>query len=158
MERKRTSFRAHALRVLIVEDDEDTATSLGMLLEMHGYEVELTFDGPSAVRAVQVTQPDVVLLDIGLPKMNGWQVAKQIREQTPSKRPLLIAISGYGMQADRLRSREVGIDLHLIKPVDPVKLELLLKRFQSIVRPGGMEALRLCAATRCLARTPLASA
>jgi CheY-like chemotaxis protein len=119
--------------VLVVEDNEDAAASLGMLLRLYGCEVELAFDGPSACRAVQASPPDVVLLDIGLPKMNGWVVAKQIREQSVGKRPLLVAITGYGMEADRLRSEEAGIDLHLLKPVDPEQLKNLLDQFQSIV-------------------------
>jgi PleD family two-component response regulator len=80
MESKRTDCRAHALCVLVVEDDEDTAASLAILLRLYGYEVEVAADGPSALRAVQASPPDVVLLDIGLPKMNGWLVAKRIRE------------------------------------------------------------------------------
>jgi two-component system, OmpR family, response regulator len=131
-----TPMESPALRVLVVEDDEDTATSLGMLLRLYGYDVEAAADGPSAFRAVQASPPDVVLLDIGLPKMDGWLVAKQIREQAIWKRPLLIAISGYGTQADRLRSQEVGIDLHLTKPVDPEELADLLKRFEGIVIEG----------------------
>jgi DNA-binding response OmpR family regulator len=90
-------------------------------------------DGPSACRAVQESLPDVVLLDIGLPKMDGWEVAKRICEQGVWKRPLLVAMSGFGTEADRLRSEEAGIDLHLVKPVDPEELHKLLSRFQSIV-------------------------
>jgi CheY-like chemotaxis protein len=135
MEGKRTDCCAHAVRVLIVEDDEDTADSLSMLLRLHGYDVEAAADGPSALRAVQASRPDVILLDIGLPKMDGWLVAKQIREQAVRKRPFLVAISGYGTDADRLRSQEAGIDLHLVKPMDPVDLLKLLRRFQRIVMP-----------------------
>jgi two-component system, OmpR family, response regulator len=133
MESKRTDCRAHALRVLVVEDDQDTAASLVMLLRLYGYDVEVAVDGPSALPAVQASPPDVVLLDIGLPKMNGWVVAKQIREQTALKRPFLVAISGYGAEADRLRSQEAGMDLHLVKPVDPVELLKLLRRFRRII-------------------------
>jgi CheY-like chemotaxis protein len=122
-----------SLRVLVVEDNEDAATSLGMLLRLYGYEVELASDGPSACQAILASLPDVVLLDIGLPKMDGWEVAKRIREQSVWKRPLLVAMSGYGTEADRLRSQEAGIDLHLLKPVDPEELRKLLSRFQSVV-------------------------
>ena len=139
MESKRTDCRGHVLRVLVVEDDEDTASSLAILLRLYGYEVEVAADGPSALRAVQASLPDVVLLDISLPKMNGWLVAKRIRKQTSRKRPLLIAVTGYGMDEDRLRSQEVGIDLHLVKPVDPEELENLLRRFQRIIMPGRSE-------------------
>jgi CheY-like chemotaxis protein len=132
MESDRTDRRAHALRVLVVEDDEDTAASLSMLLRLYGYDVEAAADGPGALRAVQASRPDVVLLDLGLPKMDGWAVARQIRKQTGWRRPFLVAISGYGTQADQFRSQEVGIDLHLVKPVDPEELEVLLKRFEAL--------------------------
>jgi two-component system CheB/CheR fusion protein len=84
-------------------------------------------------RKITNADHDVVLLDIGLPKMDGWEVAKQIREQCSWKRPLLVAITGYGMDADRVRSDQAGIDLHLVKPVDPEQLKNLLSRFQSII-------------------------
>jgi two-component system CheB/CheR fusion protein len=122
-----------SLRVLIAEDNEDSAISLGMLLRLYGFDVELAADGPSALRAMQANPPDVVLLDIGLPKMNGWQVAKYIREQCTYKRPLIIAVTGYGSPADQLRSQEAGIDFHLVKPVDPEELRHILSRFQRIV-------------------------
>src|SRR5262245_29208900 len=103
-----------------------------MLLRLYGYDVEAAADGPGALRAVQASRPDVVLLDIGLPKMDGWLVARQIREQGVWKRPLLVAVTGYGTQADRLRSQEVGIDFHLVKPVEPGALEDLLKRLSAL--------------------------
>jgi CheY-like chemotaxis protein len=117
------------LRVLVIEDDQDTAATFAMLLRLHGYEVEVAVDGPNALRAVQGSPPDVVLLDLGLPKMDGWQVAQQIRQLSIEKRPLLVAVSGFGTEADRRRSQEAGIDLHLIKPVDAAELTDLLKRF-----------------------------
>jgi DNA-binding response OmpR family regulator len=120
-----------SLRVLIVEDDEDTATSLATLLQMYGYEVELASNGPTACRAVQANAPDIVLLDIGLPKMDGWEVATQIREQSTWRRPLLVAITGFDADKDRLRSREAGIDLHLVKPVDAERLITFLGQFQN---------------------------
>jgi CheY-like chemotaxis protein len=133
MESKRTDLRAHNLRVLVVEDHEDTAASLAMLLRLYGHVVEVAADGASAFRAVQASPPDVVLLDIGLPKMDGWLVAKQIRKNCNGKRPLIVAVSGYGTQADKLRSQEAGIDLHLLKPVAPAELEDLLKQLEGVV-------------------------
>jgi CheY-like chemotaxis protein len=126
-------MESNPLRVLVIDNCEDATATLGMLLQMYGYEVEIAADGPSACRAVQASPPDVVLLDIGLPKMNGWEVAKQIRELCGWKRPLIVAITGYGMDADRVRSDQAGIDLHLVKPVDPEQLKNLLSRFQSII-------------------------
>jgi CheY-like chemotaxis protein len=128
-----------ALRILVVEDDEDTAASLAMLVRMYGYEVDVAADGQSAWRAVEASQPDVVLLDLGLPKMDGWWVAKQIRKQCYGKRPFLIAMTGYERQTDQARSYEVGIDLHLIKPVEPDTLQQILRRFQAVVAPGVEE-------------------
>jgi two-component system OmpR family response regulator len=135
MESKRTDCRAHALRVLVVEDDEDTAVSLAMLLRLYGHDVDVVRDGPSAVRALQASPPEVIFLDIGLPKMDGWEVARQIHEQAAIKRPFLVAVSGYGTEADRCRSKDAGIDLHLVKPVDPVELLKLLRRCQRFLLP-----------------------
>jgi CheY-like chemotaxis protein len=115
-------------RVLVVEDNEDSAVAMARLLRLFGHEVEVAADGLSGLQAVQLSQPDVVLLDIGLPKMDGWQVAKHIREQGKGKKPFLIAMTGYSTQADRLRSVEAGIDVHLVKPVDPEELKNLLSR------------------------------
>jgi CheY-like chemotaxis protein len=121
------------LRVLVIEDDQDTATTFAMLLRLYGYDVEVAADGPSALQVVQTHQPDVVLLDLAMPKMDGWQVAKQIRQRSIARRPFLIVVSGYGTEADRIRSYESGIDVHLVKPVDPAELEDLLKRFRSVI-------------------------
>lgn len=111
-----------------MEDNQDTATSLSLLLDLYGHEVRHAATGSAALQAVRDVQPDVLLLDIGLPGMNGWQVAKRISEQPPAKRPLLIALTGYGREEDRRRSREAGIDLHLLKPVDPEELAGTLGR------------------------------
>ena len=106
------------LRVLVLEDEQDTAATAAMLLRLHGHDVEVAADGPTALQAVQSSPPDVVLLDLATPKTDGWHVARQIRANSDGKRPLLIAVSGYGTEADCLRSYESGIDLHLIKPVE----------------------------------------
>ncbi len=129
-----------ALRVLVVEDHEDTAATLAMLLRLYGYEVEVAVDGPTALQVVQLSRPDVVLLDIGLPRMNGWLVAKKIQEQCTGKRPFLVAFTGFGMEADQLRSQEAGIDLHLMKPVDGDVLDSVLKRFQAVIMPSPLQA------------------
>ena len=125
------------LRVLIVEDDADTADTMAVLLRLYAYEVLVASDGATALRLTLQAQPDVVLLDIGLPRLDGWQLAKQLRSQGNGKRPLLIAVSGYGMPADQVRSEEAGIDLHLVKPVDPEILQQVLRRFEAVVMPGA---------------------
>ncbi len=125
----------YRLRVLVVEDHEDTATSTALVLRLYGHDVQVASDGQMALQLMDAHAPDVVLLDLGLPKMDGWEVAKQIRSQATYKRPLLVAVSGYGREADRLRSAEAGIDLHLVKPIDPDQLKNLLERFQTVVVP-----------------------
>jgi CheY-like chemotaxis protein len=122
------------LRVLVAEDDADSAVSLARFLQRLGHEVEVAPDGPSAVAAAQDHRPDVVLLDIGLPGLDGWEVARRLQGHPAPKRPLLVALTGYDREEDRRRSDEAGIDLHLAKPVDPDQLRRLLTKFQSVIR------------------------
>ena len=114
------------LRVLIVDDNEDAARSVGMLLEMEGYEVLLAHAGQSALLEAFEHVPDVVLLDIGLPDMNGYDVARQLREHPQFRTTRLIAMTGYGRYTDRRESEEAAFDHHLVKPVDFEKLHGLL--------------------------------
>src|SRR5262249_28551564 len=93
------------LHVLVVEDDEDTAASLTLLLGLYGHAVQAAPDGPTALRMAQARPPDVVLLDIGLPGMNGYEVARQLRQQAAEPLPLLVATTGYGQEADQRRSQ-----------------------------------------------------
>jgi PAS domain S-box-containing protein len=113
-------------RVLVVDDNRDGAESLAMLLGVWGHEVELAGDGAEALSAVKNRRPDVVLLDIGLPGMDGYQVAQRLRREPGMADTLLVALTGYGQDEDRRRSREAGFDDHLVKPVDPDRLEQLL--------------------------------
>jgi CheY-like chemotaxis protein len=121
------------LRVLVVEDERDAAQSLAQLLEMSGHEVVLAADGRSALAAVEAAQPDVALIDIGLPDLDGYQIARHLQQLQAEKRPLLVAITGHGHAEDYRRSREAGIDLHLVKPANPDQLRHLLRRFHAIV-------------------------
>jgi CheY-like chemotaxis protein len=123
------------MRVLVVEDDEDGARSLATLLRLHGYDPHVALDGAAALREAGRGQPDVVLLDIGLPGMDGYEVARRVREEAHGREPFIIAITGYGVEDDRSRSAAAGIDLHLLKPVDFVGLDRLLKRFEGLVLP-----------------------
>jgi two-component system OmpR family response regulator len=122
------------LRVLVVEDYPDAATSTALLLKLFGHEVDVAGDGPTALRAAAAFPPDVVLLDIGLPGMDGYEVARRLGGQPMARRPFFIAISGHRQPADRRREVEAGIDMHLLKPVDPDQLRLLLQRFLHILR------------------------
>jgi CheY-like chemotaxis protein len=98
------------------------------------HRVEIARTGPEGIEAAVACEPDVVLLDLGLPGLSGYEVGRRIVASRPAKTPLVIAVTGYGTEADRQRSKEAGIDLHLVKPADPVQLERLLERFQSFVR------------------------
>jgi signal transduction histidine kinase/DNA-binding response OmpR family regulator len=109
-------------RILVVDDNADAADSLGVLLGIWGHEVEIAHDAVSALQAARKFDPEVIFLDIGLPEMNGYEVARRIREEAGPARVKFIALSGYGAERDQLRSREAGFDLHLVKPVDPRRL------------------------------------
>ncbi len=122
------------LSVLVVEGDEEAANTTARLLRLWEHEVRVAPDGPAALRAAQDGQPDVVLLDIGLPgDVDGYGVARRIGEWSKWKRPLLVAVTGSGREEDRRRSVEAGIDLLLVKPVDPDRLHWLLRRFQAVI-------------------------
>jgi DNA-binding response OmpR family regulator len=94
--------------------------------------VEVAPDGPAALRAVQTRLPDAILLDLGLPGMSGYEVASRLRELKTGERPLLIAVTAFGEPEDRVHSYEVGIDLHLVKPVQVEELESFLERYQAV--------------------------
>lgn len=126
--------QAVRLRILIVEDNQDSADSLKMLLEALGYDAHLVYDGEAAVRAAAALRPDVILMDIGLPGLNGYDAARQIRAQSAGTRVLIVALTGWGQEADRLRSAEAGIDHHLVKPLDLAVLEQILDSLQT---PGA---------------------
>lgn len=113
-------------RILVVDDHVDTALSLARLLRARGHVVEIVHDGNAALEAGGTFKPDVVLLDLGLPGMDGYAVAENMRAREEPPRPTIIAISGYGQEEDRRRSTEVGIDHHLVKPVSFAQLEGLL--------------------------------
>jgi PAS domain S-box-containing protein len=115
-----------SLRILLVDDNVDSAGSLAMLLEASGHEVQIAHDGPTALQAAIDNRPDFMLLDIGLPGMDGNEVAKRIRQQSKLENVVLIAMTGYGQESDRKRSQEAGFNHHLVKPVKLATLEKLL--------------------------------
>jgi CheY-like chemotaxis protein len=108
---------AAPLRVLVVDDNADAAESLGMLLEARGKEVRIAYDGLEALEAAGDFDPEIVLLDIGMPKMSGYEVAKRLRAERGDS-VLIVAITGWGQEDDRRRAREAGFDHHFTKPVD----------------------------------------
>lgn len=124
--------------VLIVDDNRDVADSTAMLVRMAGYNVHLAYDGKGAIECAQRFKPDAVLLDIGLPGIDGYEVAERIRSATSSERPLIVAVSGYGQDEHRARSRTAGFDHHIVKPIDPAFLTDLLASLRTL-RGGSPE-------------------
>ena len=117
-------------RILVVDDSIDSAESLALLLQLSGHQTRTAHSGPAALMAADNFRPDVVLLDIGLPGMNGYEVGRRLRETAAGAKMLLIAQTGYGQEEDRRRSRQVGFDAHLVKPIDPGALQALLADFR----------------------------
>jgi CheY-like chemotaxis protein len=115
-------------RVLVVDDNADAREALRLLLEDEGHEVRSAGDGPSALESAASFPPEVVLLDIGLPGMDGYEVARALRSIPGCERALIVAVSGYGQAEDRERSRIAGFDQHLLKPVAPERLLEIVRR------------------------------
>jgi CheY-like chemotaxis protein len=119
--------KRRAVRVLVVNDSPDNMESMALLLRLYGHEVEVALGGAAALRAAQAQQPDAVLLDISMPGMDGYQVARKLRAMFRDKPLLLVAITAHGFEEDRRRCAEAGFDLHLVKPADPLEVENLLR-------------------------------
>ncbi len=125
------------LRILVVEDNVDAAETLADLLELDGHEVQIALTGPEGVRLAQENHPDVVLCDLGLPGMDGYEVAAALRLAPGGRRPRLVAVTGYGGDANRRRSREAGFDDHIVKPIDAVALARILAGVASTTDSAG---------------------
>jgi signal transduction histidine kinase/CheY-like chemotaxis protein len=122
-------------RILVVDDNADAARSLGRLLErLHGQDVRIAHDGPSALEIADSFRPEIALLDIGMPGMDGHELARRLRGRPEFENTVLVALSGWGQESDRRKSAEVGFDRHLVKPVDPEALRGLLS-----LQPRGRE-------------------
>jgi CheY-like chemotaxis protein len=119
--------RQMARRIVVIDDNQDAAESLAMLLRLKGHDVQIAYDGPSGLALALDGAPDCVLVDIGLPGMDGYEVAKRLRSRDGNGRTLLIALTGYGQQEDRARSQQAGFDHHLVKPVAQNVLEDVLR-------------------------------
>jgi CheY-like chemotaxis protein len=115
-----------AKRILVVDDNEDSAESLGALLGFLGVDVRTALDGPSALEAYAEYDPAIAFLDIGMPGMDGYEVARRIRASFPERKTILVALTGWGQAEDRRRAREAGFDHHLVKPADFAALKALL--------------------------------
>jgi PAS domain S-box-containing protein len=116
-------------RILVVDDNRDAADSLGMFLKILGAEVQVAYDGVAALQLLPVFRPAVLLLDIGMPGLDGYEVARRVRQSEAAQNLLLVAMTGWGQDDDRRRSAAAGFDHHLVKPVNPVALQNLLARF-----------------------------
>jgi PAS domain S-box-containing protein len=114
------------LRILVADDNTDAASSLSMILKMHGHEVRTAFDGQEALQIIQSFQPNVALLDIGMPHVDGYELCRQLRQQPFGPDMLIIALTGWGQAEDKQRSEQAGFDQHLVKPADLRTLEHLL--------------------------------
>ena len=123
-------------RMLIADDNADAADSLAFLLGLMGNEVRTAYDGEQAVAAAEAMRPDVVMLDIGMPKLNGYEACRRIRQQPWSRRMCVLALTGWGQEKDRRRTEEAGFDRHIVKPVDPA----VLMRLLSALRPDRNDA------------------
>lgn len=113
-------------RVLIVDDNADSADSLSMLLQLMGHSVRTAYDGAQALVVAEQFRPDVVLMDVGMPRMDGLEAARQLRQFPWSTETVLVALTGWGQDEDRERVTAAGFDHHLVKPLDPAALTDLL--------------------------------
>jgi CheY-like chemotaxis protein len=113
-------------RILVVDDERDNAMTMAMLLQAYGHSPEVAHDGLQACERAAALQPEIILLDLGLPDLSGYDVCRRIRLQPWTTQPYIVALTGWSHEADRERTREAGFDLHLVKPVDPEELLRLL--------------------------------
>jgi CheY-like chemotaxis protein len=120
-------------RLLVVDDNRDAADSTGTLLLLWGHQVKVAYDGLNAVAIAREFRPDICLLDLGMPGMSGYEVAQQLRAEPALKETLLVAMTGFDRESDRVLSRRAGFDAHLVKPV-------AIAALQEVLRPGGVRA------------------
>jgi CheY-like chemotaxis protein len=127
---------AGGCKVLVVDDNVDSAQSMSLLLGLEGYAVECAYDGEEALQRAESFAPEVVLLDLGLPRISGYEVATRLRAASEATRQplLLVAVSGYGRDQDRKAAREAGFDMHLTKPADPDEVLRVLASRRTIRR------------------------
>ena len=124
---KGTDEATEKARILVVDDNADTVKGMAILLNLAGHEVVTAHDGPQAIEAVRAYRPQFILLDLGLPGMSGYDVAKRLREEEGCEDALIVAVSGYGQEEDRHRTKAAGFDHHLLKPVSYDELFTLLR-------------------------------
>jgi CheY-like chemotaxis protein len=123
-------------RILVVDDNQDSAASMAMMLQLLGDEVRTAHDGVEAVELAGKFRPQVILMDIGMPRLNGYEATLRIREQPWGRDITVIALTGWGQEVDRVRSKEAGCDGHLVKPVNLPDLEKLLAELEGPPPPA----------------------
>jgi len=114
-------------RIVVADDNEDSAQSFAMLLSFSGHEVRIAHDGEQALDAVRDFRPDVAFLDIGMPRLSGYEVAEAVRAEPWGRDVKLIAVTGWGQPDDKVRAQSAGFDQHLVKPIDPTDVDRLLE-------------------------------
>jgi len=139
----KSSSEVYGRRVLVVDDNVDAAESTAAFLRLEGHEVKAVHDGLQALASLKVFDPHVVVLDIGLPGLDGYAVARQLRERGDTSHVLLIALTGYGQKEDRARAAASGFDYHFVKPADPREIQAAIERGRNIAGEPALEAHRL---------------
>ena len=124
------------LRILVVDDDRDTAATLALVMELRGYEARTAYSGEDALRVAEHFAPDVAFIDLSMPRMDGYELARRLR-QSGQEGLTIICLSGYGTEQDRRRSQEAGCNHHLIKPADLIELRRLLRAIEPTGRLVG---------------------
>lgn len=125
-----------ALRIVLADDDRDATLSLSTLLKLEGYEVRHVYDGGATLEAVREFEPDLVLVDIGMPKLSGYDVARHVRERYGKQRPVLVALTGWKQASDKILATLAGFHHHVAKPYDPAALLALIRRLQRELGPA----------------------
>jgi signal transduction histidine kinase/ActR/RegA family two-component response regulator len=139
----RPSSEVYGRRVLVVDDNVDAAESTAAFLRLEGHEVKAVHDGLQALASLKVFDPHVVVLDIGLPGLDGYAVARQLRERGDTSHVLLIALTGYGQREDRQRAADAGFDYHYVKPADPREIQAAIERGRNTAGEPSLEAHRI---------------
>jgi len=139
----RPSSEVYGRRVLVVDDNVDAAESTAAFLRLEGHEVKAVHDGIQALASLKVFDPHVVVLDIGLPGLDGYAVARQLRERGDTSHVLLIALTGYGQREDRQRAADAGFDYHYVKPADPREIQNAIERGRNTGGEPSLEAHRI---------------
>ena len=137
----RSASEAEPRMILVVDDNVDGAESMALFINMAGHKAEVAHDGPQALAALEHGMPDIIFLDIGLPSMTGYEVAKKIRSLPGGEHVRLVALTGWGTEADKLKAQEAGFTEHLTKPVDLAHIEQILGTASTGLSPAAAASL-----------------